>query len=71
MLSIAVFDEIAVMTQGGPGRASEVLSLYLYSKTFRDQLAGVASAIGIVMFIISAVAGTMYVRQMIKKEVEL
>jgi ABC-type sugar transport system permease subunit len=71
MLSIAVFDEIAVMTQGGPGRASEVLSLYLYSKMFRDQLAGYASAIGIVMFIVSALAGMMYVRQMVKREVEL
>jgi ABC-type sugar transport system permease subunit len=71
MLSIAVFDEIAVMTQGGPGRSSEVLSLYLYSKTFRDQMAGVASAIGIVMFLFSALAGTMYVKQMIKKEVNL
>jgi ABC-type sugar transport system permease subunit len=71
MLSIAVFDEVAVMTQGGPGRASEVLSLYLYSKTFRDQMAGVASAIGVVMFIVSALVGMMYVRQMIKGEVEL
>jgi ABC-type sugar transport system permease subunit len=71
MLSIAVFDEIAVMTQGGPGRASEVLSLYLYSKTFRDQMAGVASAIGIVMFLLSALGGTMYVKQMIKGEVTL
>ncbi len=71
MLSIAVFDEIAVMTQGGPGRASEVLSLYLYSKMFRDQLAGYASAIGIIMFLISALAGMMYVRQMVKREVEL
>jgi multiple sugar transport system permease protein/raffinose/stachyose/melibiose transport system permease protein len=70
MLSIAVFDEIAVMTQGGPGRASEVLSLFLYSKMFRDQLAGSASAIGIVMFVISAFAGMMYVRQMVKREVE-
>jgi ABC-type Fe3+ transport system permease subunit len=71
MLSIAVFDEISVMTQGGPGRASEVLSLYLYSKTFRDQMAGVASAIGVVMFILSALGGTMYVKQMIKQEAHL
>jgi multiple sugar transport system permease protein len=71
MLSIAVFDEIAVMTQGGPGRASEVLSLFLYSKMFRDQLAGYASAIGIVMFLVSALLGMMYVRQMVKREVEL
>lgn len=69
MLSIAVFDEVYVMTQGGPGRASEVLSLYLYAKTFRDQMAGLASAIGIVMFVISALGGTLYVRQMIKEEV--
>ena len=71
MLSIAVFDEISVMTQGGPGRASEVLSLFLYSKMFRDQLAGYASAIGILMFLISGLAGMMYVRQMVKGEAEL
>lgn len=68
MLSIAVFDEVYVMTQGGPGRASEVLSLYLYAKTFRDQMAGLASAIGVVMFIVSALGGTLYVRQMIRRE---
>jgi len=71
MLSIAVFDEVYVMTQGGPGRASEVLSLYVYTKTFRDQMAGLASAVGVVMFIISSLGGTLYVRQMIRGEVSV
>jgi raffinose/stachyose/melibiose transport system permease protein len=69
MLSVNVFDQINILTKGGPGRASEVLSIYLYVKTFLEHQAGMASAIGIVMFLLAAAGGILYVRQMISQEV--
>jgi ABC-type sugar transport system permease subunit len=69
MLSVNVFDQINILTKGGPGRASEVLSIYLYVKTFLEHQAGVASAIGIILFILAALGGVLYVRQMISQEV--
>jgi ABC-type sugar transport system permease subunit len=69
MLSVNVFDQINILTKGGPGRASEVLSIYLYVKTFLEHQAGMASAIGIIMFLLAAAGGILYVRQMISQEV--
>jgi len=69
MLSVNVFDQINILTKGGPGRASEVLSIYLYVKTFLEHQAGVASAIGVIMFLLAAIGGVAYVRQMIAQEV--
>lgn len=69
MLSVNVFDQINILTKGGPGRASEVLSIYLYVKTFLEHQAGMASAVGIIMFLLAAAGGILYVRQMISQEV--
>ena len=48
-----VFDEIYVMTQGGPGRASEVLGTYLFRSGFRNDVMGYASAIATLIFVIT------------------
>lgn len=48
-----VFDEVYVMTAGGPGRATEVLSSFLYRAGFRNDEMGYASAIATVIFIIT------------------
>jgi ABC-type sugar transport system permease subunit len=69
MLSVNVFDQINILTKGGPGRASEVLSIYLYVKAFLEHQAGMASAIGVIMFLLAALGGMIYVRQMIAGEV--
>ena len=51
--SFQVFDTIMAMTQGGPGRATNVLTYYIYRRAFLDdpQL-GYASAIAYVLFAI-------------------
>lgn len=48
-----VFDEVYVMTNGGPGRASEVLATYLYRSGFRNDVMGYASAIACLVFVIT------------------
>jgi multiple sugar transport system permease protein len=48
--SLKVFDLILVMTDGGPGQSTLVLTQYIYQKGFKEQEFGYASAISIVLF---------------------
>jgi multiple sugar transport system permease protein len=55
MLTIAafkVFDLILVMTDGGPGRATNVLVIHTYNTAFREFRFGYSSAIAMVLFVI-------------------
>jgi multiple sugar transport system permease protein len=47
--SFKIFDNIYVLTTGGPGRATEVLSLLIYEKNFFFREVGTASAISLIM----------------------
>lgn len=48
-----VFDEVYIMTAGGPGRSSEVMGTLLYRTGFREDAMGYASAIGAAIFVIT------------------
>ena len=50
--SFKVFDTIMAMTQGGPGRATNVLTYYIYQRAFVDWKFGYASAVAYVLFAI-------------------
>ena len=50
--SLKVFDLILVMTDGGPGQATLVLSQYIFQKGFEQFQFGYASAIAVVLFLI-------------------
>ena len=52
MDSLKTFDEVFVITEGGPGTASRILNLYLFDTGFRYFQMGYASAQVIVMTII-------------------
>jgi ABC-type sugar transport system permease subunit len=69
MLSVGAFDEVWVMTKGGPGFSAYLLSVYLYVSTFQTHQAGLGAAIGVVMFVLAAIGGFIYVRHMIRGEV--
>jgi ABC-type sugar transport system permease subunit len=54
--SFQVFDTVYVLTNGGPGSATEVLGTYAYKTAFgpaRDQ--GYGAAIGVVIFILTMI----------------
>lgn len=53
--SMLVFADVYVLTKGGPGNSTQVLSTYLYQKAFVDNEMGYASAIANVIFVISIV----------------
>ena len=59
--SIKVFDIVWVMTGGGPNNASQVLGSYMYRSAFRDDRVGYASAIAVVMFVLSSIVGALQI----------
>ena len=51
-----------VMTAGGPNHASEVLGTHMYRSAFRDDVAGYASAVATVIFLITLAIGAMQIK---------
>ena len=52
--SFLVFDYVWLLTEGGPGRASEVLGSYMYKQAFYLYEMGYSSALGLGMTLIAA-----------------
>ena len=53
--AMKVFEEVYVMTQGGPLDATRTLVFHLYESAFVEFEMGYASAIGVVLFLLTAV----------------
>ncbi|WP_108995969.1 carbohydrate ABC transporter permease [Paenibacillus agaridevorans] len=49
---LKAFDMVWVMTQGGPGGASEVITSYVYRKAFSTQDFGTATAASVIMMLV-------------------
>ena len=65
------FDLVQVMTIGGPGRgSSDVLARYMYQKTLFDQDYGYGATLAVILFLIMLVFIAVFIRQMIKQDVE-
>lgn len=52
-----VYDEVYVMTSGGPGRSTQTLATYLYQVGFKNDQMGYASAIAFFVFIVTFILG--------------
>jgi sn-glycerol 3-phosphate transport system permease protein len=51
--SFKVFDSVRLMTRGGPGTSTQVISLYIYNYAFqRNNSLGIGSAAGVVLMLI-------------------
>jgi len=57
------FDLIYVMTKGGPGVSSEVVSSLIYRTAFVDVDHGAAASYGVVSVAVLAVFSVLYLRQ--------
>lgn len=66
---LKVFDIIYVLTNGGPGHATEVLTTYAFQLYSRGQY-GVSIALNTVLLIITAIAGVFIVKTLSKQEVQ-
>ena len=58
------FDVIYALTQGGPGNATTVLSIYLYQQLFVDTNLGLASATSVVLGALALGLGFVFVKLM-------
>ncbi|GII92753.1 sugar-binding protein [Sinosporangium siamense] len=69
--SFLVFDYVYILTQGGPAGSTDVLSTVMYRAAFSEQQAGYASAIGVMLALISAgtVCGYLYLRRRLRWDI--
>jgi putative chitobiose transport system permease protein len=61
-----VFEEVYIMTQGGPRNSSKTIVYYLYEQAFTNLEISYACAIGLVLFLI--ILGLSVVRLMINQQ---
>lgn len=65
--SFKIFDNIYILTSGGPGTATEVLSLSIYKTNFFSEQVGRAAAMSLIMLIIAIILSQIIIR-MLRKE---
>jgi multiple sugar transport system permease protein len=61
---LRIFDQIFLLTQGGPGSATETVSLYIYRTAFRFSNFGYAASMSFVGLVITMVAARELMRLM-------
>jgi len=69
--TINTFELIYVMTKGGPGRATQLLSLFGWDMTFQEYDFGTAAALGVVMLVIATIGATLMFRRYQRSEREM
>lgn len=66
-----VFNEVMVMTAGGPNNSSQVLGTWLYQQGFTENNFGYGAAIAAVIFIVTMLTGTAQLLYTRKRRVQL
>jgi multiple sugar transport system permease protein len=59
---LRVFDQIFILTEGGPGVATEMISLYIYRTAFRFFDFGYAAAMSFVLLVLTNVVSVVYLK---------
>lgn len=57
-----------IMTNGGPGVSTEILSVHLYKTAFTDQRLGKASALAVILLLIITLLSLYFIRQSLRDE---
>ena len=65
---LRVFDQIFILTEGGPGFATETISLYIYRTAFRFFNFGYAAAMSFVLLALTNIISTVYIRLLQNRE---
>lgn len=65
---LRVFDQIFILTEGGPGFATETVSLYIYRAAFRFGDFGYAAAMSFVLLIVTNSISLVYIRLLQRQE---
>jgi multiple sugar transport system permease protein len=66
---LRVFDQVFILTEGGPGFATETVSLYIYRTAFRFFDFGYAAALSFVLLIVTNLISMIYIRLLQAREV--
>lgn len=66
---LRVFDQIFILTEGGPGFATETIGLYIYRTAFRFFDFGYAAAMSFVLLALTNVISAVYIRLLQSREV--
>jgi raffinose/stachyose/melibiose transport system permease protein len=66
--SLAVFDVVVALTDGGPGYASESLSLFILRMVYGNST-GYSTAVALVLFLLTLVPVAVYLKLIARKEV--
>lgn len=59
---LRVFDQVFILTEGGPGFATEMISLYIYRTAFRFFDFGYAAAMSFVLLVVTNVVSVVYLK---------
>ena len=65
---LRVFDQIFILTEGGPGFATETISLYIYRTAFRFSDFGYAAAMSFMLLILTNSISLLYIRLLQQQE---
>jgi multiple sugar transport system permease protein len=65
---LRVFDQVFILTEGGPGFATETISLYIYRTAFRFFDFGYAAAMSFVLLILTNIISLLYIRLLQRQE---
>jgi ABC-type sugar transport system permease subunit len=65
-----IFDQIMVLTMGGPGFISETMAFFIYKVGFGEYRAGYGSAAAIVLFIVVMATTVLANRYMRSREIQ-
>lgn len=68
MGNLQAFDVIYALTQGGPIKATTMLSIEVYKQAFQNWDMGTACSVGVLWFITIAIPTTFYLRILFKRE---
>lgn len=67
IIGLRAFGEILVLTKGGPFRATEVLSIYLYKEGFVYFSWGTSAAVGVVILVVTLIVASPQIRMLTRQ----
>jgi multiple sugar transport system permease protein len=65
--TLRIFDQLYILTSGGPGNSTETLSLFVYKAGLKQLRMGYASAVSYLMLIIAIIISTQLLRLTAKR----
>ncbi|QYC39106.1 L-arabinose transport system permease protein AraP [Nonomuraea coxensis DSM 45129] len=68
--TIQLFDLVWILTQGGPSHSSETMAVTMFEWGFKRSQVGYASAISVVMFVLSLIFALFYQRFVMRRDLE-